>query len=218
LKFLMGMPQKDELVLTETLTEADLKKDALQDTAVVYDNRKEIQQLNIAQKLGQYNIDRYKLGKIPSIAAFGSYSKNAQRQQFDIFRGEWFTTSVVGVKISVPIFDGNARNARISKAKLELAKTKNTTEQLKELIDNEVKQAQLKMKTALLTIDNQKENMKLAEQVYNVTKKKYEQGLGSNQEIYTSQTELRVAQTNYYSSLYDAIIAKIDYLKAIGKL
>jgi outer membrane protein len=218
LKFLMGMPQKDELVLTETLNEEDLKKDALQDTAVVYDNRKEIQQLNIAQRLGQYNIDRYKLGKIPSIVAFGSYSKNAQRQQFDIFKGEWFTTSVIGVKISVPIFDGNARNARIGKAKLELAKTKNNTEQVKELIDNEVKQSQLKMKTALLTIDNQKENMKLAEQVYNVTKKKYEQGLGSNQEIYTSQTELRVAQTNYYSSLYDAIIAKIDYLKAIGKL
>jgi outer membrane protein len=218
LKFLMGMPQKDELVLTETVNEADIKTDVLQDTAVVYDNRKEIQQLKIAQKLGQYNIDRYKLGKIPSIVAFGSYSKNAQRQQFDIFKGEWFTTSVIGVKVLVPIFDGNARNARISRAKLELAKTKNNTEQVKELIDNEVKQAQLKMKTALLTIDNQNENMKLAEQVYNVTKKKYEQGLGSNQEIYTSQTELRVAQTNYYSSLYDAIIAKIDYLKAIGKL
>jgi outer membrane protein TolC len=47
---------------------------------------------------------------------------------------------------------------------------------------------------------------------------KYEQGLGSNQEIYNAQTELKVAQTNYYSALYDAIIAKIDFLQATGKL
>jgi outer membrane protein len=60
--------------------------------------------------------------------------------------------------------------------------------------------------------------MALAEKVYNTTKKKYEQGLGNNQEIYNAQAELKVAQTNYYSALYDAISAKIDYLKAIGKL
>jgi outer membrane protein TolC len=37
-------------------------------------------------------------------------------------------------------------------------------------------------------------------------------------EIYNAQTEMKVSQNNYYSALYDAVIAKIDYLKAIGKL
>ncbi len=74
------------------------------------------------------------------------------------------------------------------------------------------------MKTALTTMDMQKKNIELAELVYKTTKLKYEQGLGSNQEIYNAQTELRVAQTNYYGSLYDAINAKIDYLRAAGKL
>jgi outer membrane protein TolC len=60
--------------------------------------------------------------------------------------------------------------------------------------------------------------MVLAENVFNTTKLKYEQGLGSNQEIYNAQTELKVAQTNFYSALYDAIIAKIDFLQATGKL
>ena len=67
-------------------------------------------------------------------------------------------------------------------------------------------------------MDSQKKNIELAEKVYNTTKLKYEQGLGSNQEIYTAQTELKVAQNNYYSSIYDAINAKIDYLKAVGRL
>jgi outer membrane protein TolC len=74
------------------------------------------------------------------------------------------------------------------------------------------------MKSAILTMDSQKQNIQLAEKVYNSTKKKYEQGLGSNLEIFTAQTELRTAQNNYYSSLYDAITAKIDYQKATGKL
>jgi outer membrane protein TolC len=74
------------------------------------------------------------------------------------------------------------------------------------------------MKSAILTMDSQKKNIELAEQVYNTTKLKFEQGLGSNQEISQAQTDLVTAQNNYYSSLYDAIIAKIDYLQAAGKL
>lgn len=56
--------------------------------------------------------------------------------------------------------------------------------------------------------------MQLAEQVYNQTKKKFEAGTGSNTEINTAQTDLKAAQTNYISALYDARIAKVDYLKA----
>jgi outer membrane protein TolC len=74
------------------------------------------------------------------------------------------------------------------------------------------------MKSALSTMDAQKRNIDLAQDVYNTTKLKYEQGLGSNQEISTAQTDLITAQNNYYSSLYDAIISKIDYLKAAGTL
>ena len=99
-----------------------------------------------------------------------------------------------------------------------MEKTNNNIEQLKAAIDNELVQANINITSALVTVDNQKQNMKLAEQVYNTTKLKYEQGLGSNQEIYTAQTELKVAQSNYYGALYDAIIAKIDFLKATGKL
>jgi len=218
LKFLINMPQKDTLALTDTLSDDELKANIL-DAAYSYNDRKEIQLLTAASKLSGFNVKRYQLSRIPTIAAFGSYSKNAQRNRFDFFgRGDWFTTSFAGVKISVPIFDGFARRAKIENARLSLEKTNNNLQQAKESMDYEVSVARTKMKTAILTVDNQKQNIQLAEQVYNTTKKKYEQGLGSNQEIYTAQTELKVAQNNYYSSLYDAITAKIDYLKATGKL
>jgi outer membrane protein len=218
LKFLLGMPQKEELVLTDTLSTEALKDNILNEN-YDYKDRKEIQLLTVAEKLGNYNVRRYKLSKLPTAAAFGSYSKNAQRNKFDFFgKGDWFTTSLIGVKISVPIFDGNRKNALIQQSRYELQKTQNNIEQLKQSVDYDVAQSRIKMTSALITMDNQKQNITLAENVYNTTKKKYEQGLGSNQEIYNAQTELKVAQTNYYSSLYDAISAKIDWLKAVGKL
>ena len=218
LKFLMGMPQQDMLALTDTLNEAEIKDNILNEN-YDYKNRKEFQLLTIAEKLGGYNVRRYKLSKIPTVAAFGSYSKNAQRQKFNFFnKGDWFTSSVVGIKIAVPIFDGFRKNALIAQSAYELQKTQNNIEQLKQSIDYDVEQSRIKMTSALLTLDNQKKNITLAENVYNTTKKKYEQGLGSNMEIYNAQTELKVAQTSYYGALYDAISAKIDWQKAAGKL
>ncbi len=218
LKFLMNMPQRDELVLTDTLNESELKSGIL-DEAYDYKNRAEMKVLTIGEKLGGYNVRRYQLSKIPTLAAFANYNKNAQRTSFNFFnKGEWYTTSLIGLKIAIPIFDGNARNAHIQEAKYDLQKTRNTMEQVRASIDYEVQQSRINIRNALLTLDNQKKNIELAENVYITTKKKYEQGLGNNQEIYFAETELKVAQTNYYSSLYDAINARIDYLKAIGKL
>ncbi|MGG9971129.1 TolC family protein [Ferruginibacter sp. SUN002] len=218
LKFLINMPQKEILVLTDSVTEDEIKADLL-DTAYKYEDRKEIQALGFAAKLNEFNVKRFQLSRLPSLVAFGTYSRNAQRQKFDFFdKGDWYKTALVGVKMSIPIFDGFARRARIENAKISLEKINNTTEAAKQMVDYDVANAKIKMKSALLTLDIQKRNIDLAQKVYNTTKKKYEQGLGSNQEISLAQTEFRLAQANYYGSLYDAISAKIDWLKAIGKL
>ena len=218
LKFLMNMPQKDSLLLTDSITE-DKIKDNILAADYKYEDRKEYQFLTIAKTLNEYNVRRYKLSYLPTLSAFGTYSKNAQRKTFDFFQGgQWFTTSLVGLKLNIPIFDGFAKSARVQKAKIEVQRTNNNIEQLKSSIDNDVAQARLKITAAVVTMDNQKKNIELAEKVYNTTKIKYEQGLGNNQEIYNAQAELKVAQNNYYSAIYDAIIAKIDYQKSIGKL
>ena len=218
LKFLMNMPQKELLLLTDSITEDKIKENILADN-YKYEDRKEYQFLTIAKQLNEFNVRRYKLSYLPVLSAFGNYSKNAQRQRFDFFKGgQWFTTSLIGLKLSVPIFDGFAKSSRVQKAKIEVQRTNNNIEQLKSSIDNDVAQARLKITAAVVTMDNQKKNIELAEKVYNTTKIKYEQGLGNNQEIYNAQTELKIAQNNYYSALYDAIIAKIDYQKATGKL
>lgn len=219
LKLLMNIPEKDSLILTDTLSDQELKSGIL-DANYQYQDRKEFQQLQTAIELGKFNVKRYQLSKIPTLSFSANISQNAQRTSFNFFKTSerWFTTSFISFKLAVPIFDGGERNANIASAKLNLIKLDNSVNQLKESIDNDVAQARINMKSAILTMDAQKKNIELAQQVYNSTKLKYDQGVGSNQEISTAQADLVTAQNNYYSALYDAIIAKIDYLKAVGKL
>jgi outer membrane protein TolC len=219
LKYLMGMPVKSNIILSDTLSEAFLREGVLTDS-VRYEDRQEYLYLKSLEKLNTYNIKRYKFTYIPTVSLTGSYSRMAQRQKFDFFKGSepWYNTAYIGLQINVPIFDGFAKDARIKQARLTLAKTQNSIDDLKNKIEMEVDSSRTSIASALITVDEQTKNMKLAEEVYNQTKLKYDQGLGSNLEIKNAETDLTEAQNNYFSALYDAIIARINYLKAIGKL
>jgi outer membrane protein TolC len=219
LKTLMGMPVKDTLILTDKISEDQITTDIASNQDYQYTDRKEFQAVSLGKKLNEYNIKRYQLSYLPTIAMSGAYTKNAQRNQFNFFKGgDWFTTSFIGLNISTPIFDGFARKARITKAKIDLQQTENQLQNLRLTIDAEVTQAKMNFATAISTLNNQKKNMQLAESVYAQTKKKYQIGTGSNMEITGAQTDLVTAQTNYIGAMYSAIIARVDYLKATGKL
>ncbi|MDX5479008.1 MAG: TolC family protein, partial [Cyclobacteriaceae bacterium] len=55
-------------------------------------------------------------------------------------------------------------------------------------------------------------------EVFNMTKIKYSEGVGSNLEVVEADSALKEAETNYFSALYDALIAKVDLEKALGIL
>ena len=219
LKMLMGMPVKDSLVLTDVVNETSLNNAVLTENNFQYNVRKDFQYLGTIKKLNEYNIKRYQLSNLPTIAMAGSYSKNAQRSKFDFFEGgNWFTTSLISLNVSLPIFNGFATDARIKRTKIELKQTENQIEALKNSIDNEITQAKLNYMSSVATVQFQKKNMELAETVYGQTKKKFEAGTGSNTEISAAQADLVSAQNNYMNALYSALIAKVDLLKATGKL
>jgi outer membrane protein TolC len=217
LKYLMGMPVKDTLILTDSVSAAEIRNGVLDATLYNYSDRVEYQYAELGKKLGEYNVRRYKLSYFPTVALASNYSRLRQADKFG-FGGDWFPASQIGLRVSVPIFDGFARAARVQKARLQLEQSVNQIEDLKQTIDRDVQQAINDYSSALATLDNQQRNMELAEKVYNQTKKKYEIGTGSTTEINNADAELRIAQTNYINALYDAIIAKVDFLKATGKL
>jgi outer membrane protein TolC len=220
LKMNLGLQQTDSLVLRDKLTTDDLKAGILDDN-FSYDNRNEIKLLNKAKELQGYDIRRWKLSYIPTLAAFYGYQRAGQRRAGDTGGNSpwfWYSTNQVGLNISVPIFDGNNKKYKISQARLNLEKVENTLDLTKKGIDLERTVAKNTLNNALLALDAQEKNMQLAERVFNTVKKKYEQGVGSSFESLQADTELQQSQSNYFRALYDAVIAKISYLKASGKL
>jgi len=219
LKTLMGMPIKDELVLTDTLTDEQVKEGVLEAGQFDYSQRKDYQLMDLGIKLGEYDVQRYKMSKIPTLSLNGYYNKNAQRPRFNFFKGgEWFDVSAITLNLNIPIFNGFSTNARIARARLSLQQSRNQMEALKINIDNQMQSAANNFSAAISRLDFQKENIQLAERVYNQTKKKFEAGVGSQIDINNAQTDLKTAETNYINALYNAVIAKVDYLKATGKL
>lgn len=221
LKLLMGMPMTDSLVLTEEVTYDRIKQGLLDGTTFNYADRKEYQYAELGIKLNEFNIRRYKLSKIPTFRLTGYYNESGQQNEFTYFKNTpqkiWYPSSALTLSMSIPIFHGFSTNAKIASAKLDLQKSINERENLKLQIHNEIETARNNFQTAIATLDFQKQNMELAENVYNQTKKKYEAGTGDQIEIINAETDLRGAQTNYIAAMYAAIIAKVDYLKAIGK-
>ncbi len=221
LKMLMGMPIKDSLVLTDVINESSLSTEVLFEDDFQYGVRKDFQYLTTVKKMSQFNVKRYQLSYLPTISINGSYTKNAQRTKFDFFdnnNGNWFKTSLIGLNINLPIFNGLSTVAKIKRAKLELEQVDNQLSAMKNNIDNEISQAKLNYMSSVATVNFQKKNMQLAENVYSQTKKKFEAGTGSNTEISAAQADLVAAQNNFMNALYAALIAKVDLLKASGKL
>ncbi|HEY0065780.1 MAG TPA: TolC family protein [Flavisolibacter sp.] len=217
LKFLMGMPMTDTLVLTETISENDIRNGVLDATAYSVQDRKEYQYAQLGLKLSEYNIKRYRLSKLPTVSLNSAFNTNRQANKFG-FGGQWFNTAFVALNINVPIFSGFAIDARIRRAELVAEQNLNNLEGLRQNIDQEVRVAINTYSNAITTLDFQQRNMKLAEEVYNQTRRKFQEGIGSSTEITSAQSDLLVAQNNYILAMYDAIRAKIDFLKATGKL
>jgi len=219
LKVLMGMPVAEVLELTDTLSDEQVKEGVLDAGAFDYSQRKEFQYADMGVRLKEYDVQRYKYAKLPTLSLNGYYNKNAQRDKFNFFgKGEWFDISAITLQLNVPIFSGFAANSRIAKARLSMQQSINQREALKLDIDNQIQTATNNFKSGIASLDYQKKNMALAEAVYQQTKKKYEEGIGSQTEINTAQTDMKTAQTNYINALYNAIIAKVDFLRATGKL
>ena len=221
LKYQMGMDVNANLTLSDKL--ADVKFDfsnTISAQQFDYEKRVEFGLFQTQYTLAKLDLKRQRLSYLPTAFAYGSLSGSAQRNEFDIFDTDkkWFPTSVIGAKITMPIFSGFQRHSKNQQAKLSLQKAENNIDFIKNSIDLEIASSTAILQNAASSLENQKKNILIAEDVVRVSKLKYEQGVGSNLEMITAETSLKEAQTNYFNALFDALVAKIDFDKANGNL
>jgi outer membrane protein len=218
MKFSIGLSQKDTIVLKEDLTAETIKENVLDDN-FKYEDRAEIRTLDFTKRLQELNVKRYKLGGLPTVALAGSYNIQGLGQKFFTNKDtRWLKSSFVGLNMNLPLFDGGQRKSRVEQARLNVEKVENSIDNVKQVIDLQQTVAKASLKNTLLNLDAQERNMRLAETVYNTTKKKFEQGLGSSFEVLQADNDWQTAQANYFSALYNAIVAKVSFQSSLGKL
>ena len=218
LKLSIGVSQKDTVVLRDSLSMEVVKRDVLVDS-VNYHDLPIVRKLDYSKQLSELDVRRYKLQYLPTVSAQANYGINSLGDNFITDPSTvWLKSSYVGLNINVPIFDGFQKRANIKQAKLRLEKLNNTIDYVKQGVDFAVLATKETLTNALQNLDMQDRNRELAQRVYNTTKIKFEQGLGSSFEVLQADTDFQTSEANYFNALYDAIVAKISYLRAIGKL
>jgi len=233
LKFQMNYPMDQPLEVVGNINEVqvDTNLDHYKE-GWDYKIRPDYQVLETNRKLQALNVKNQNAAFMPSLNAFFNFGYSTQSSEVaGLFKtntqiqdegglgpDKWYDYSQIGLSLNIPIFSGMQRHYKLQQEKIALQKVDNGFKSLKNGIDLEIRQASLIFENAIATLETQRANMELASRVAQVTKIKYEQGVGSNIEVIDAENSLRQAQTNYYGAMFDAMVAKVDLDKAYGKL
>ncbi|GJM28753.1 MAG: transporter [Cyclobacteriaceae bacterium] len=221
LKFQMGMPLSQTITLAETIEDITLEVLDYNFQDFSYQDRIEFGQLEVGRSLAELDLKNNKAKYLPSIDAFATLGTNTAtntRSEVTNFDDKWLNYGLFGFRLNVPIFDGLRKSYLVQQNRIQLAQIDNDMRYLKQSIDLEQEQAKIDFENSLENLRAQKKNMALALEVYEVTRIKYQEGIGSNIEVIDAETTYEDAQSNFFNALYDVLIAKVDMEKALGIL
>lgn len=219
LKFQMNYPLEDEITLFDKLEDVLALPDADDlDGEINLDRRIETDIMKQNIRLNELNTKRFTMGYLPRLSAFAVHQQVLQRDDlFDATQPGFFPTTIVGLKLDVPIFDGFDKAAKIKKSKIDVQKFQLQLNDLERNITLQVTNARATYSNATGRLVSQDKNLALAEKIMKTTRIKYREGVGSSLEMTQAEQELYRTQANRLNALYELVVAKADLDKALGK-
>jgi len=188
LKFQMGYPIDESIQLSESIEELIVKFDAdsYDDISIEIDpsRRVEFQLLNTTQELNNLDLKRNKAGYYPSVGAFASIQESLQRPNlFDGDQTGFLPTGLLGFNISIPIYDGGEKSAKIQKVKMNIEKTNLEKSEFTRAMTLQVRNSQVALRNAKRNLENRKQALDMTQSIYDRTKIKFTEGVGSSVEV-----------------------------------
>ena len=218
LKAVIGYPVKAQLqvVYDSAQMEKNLAFDGA--TAANFSNRIEYLQLQTQKRLQQDNLKYSKLAFLPSVSGYAAYNLNYLNNNFSDLYKTTYPNSYAGVTLSIPIVTGGKRWMNIRQAKWQLKKIDWDISGLENNMNAQYAQALAAYNSNLANYTALKENLTLANDVYNVIQLQYRSGVKTYLEVLIAESDLRTAQINYYNSQYQVLSSKVDLQKALGEI
>ena len=220
LKYMIGMPMNEQIILPKEGFEANYDLAFAKGSS---NNRIELQVLEKQKQLLDINVKVKRAALYPSLMLQATYGYLSMGPKMPIVYGKKDKVygadySSITLGISVPIFSGFGTTAKIRQAQIERQALEATLKDTHLEMDLAYENAHSLLNNNLLTIDSQKENVKLAEEVLLNTQNNYQQGLASLTDLLDAERSLSDAKNNYTNALLDYKLAEIELLKSQGKL
>jgi outer membrane protein TolC len=212
LKILIGMDTKTPISI-----DADdmIEKTILIDKSSV--NYIELDLIAAQQRMNKAERRGTNMGYLPNISFYGSYSYMYNVKPEDNYR-KGINGAAVGLKVDWTLFDGLEKYHKQKENALNAEKLSNQLEQSQQQLSlvSELAKKQISVQSNALEVA--KEQLKLAEKVYNQTTLQFNQGTISSNDLITADNALQQQQTNLVAAYIKLRQAELDYLKSIGKI
>jgi len=220
LKFYMGMPIETKIDMPKE--EFEVVPAALTEVPNV-ENRTEYLLLKKNEELLVYNKKSVEAGYYPTLSLTAGYNYIGQGPEFPWFAKPssgvyWSDYSAIGLNLHVPIFTGLGTRAKVRQADVQIRSLQEDIKDTKLSLDLEYRNAMAQIEDNLVTIQNQKENMRLATDILSNTKNNYLQGLASLTDLLDAENASLEAQNNYTRAVLNYKIAEISLIKSKGEL
>ncbi|HEU4496428.1 MAG TPA: TolC family protein [Flavobacterium sp.] len=220
LKFYMGMPIETKIVIPDA--EFEMTPQMLSEAPMTA-NRTEYLLLEKQEQLLAYKKKSIAAEYYPTLSLSGSYNYIGQGPEMPLFAKPadgvyWSDFATIGLNLRIPIFTGFGTRARVRQADVELRKIREDLNDTKLSLDLAYENAKTQISNSIITINSQKENVKLAQEVLNNTKNNYYNGLAPLTDLLDAENAHVEAQNNYTSALLDYKLAEIQLIKAKGEL
>ena len=209
-------PEKEFNVVFDTI---QMKHDITFDTTeqLQFEKRIEFHLLETEKALQHENINYYRYGFLPTLSAFYNYNYEFESNSFSNLFNQAYPFSFIGLSIDLPLFTGFRRLNSLQKAKLQEDRLDLSMDNLKSEIYSEYTSALADYKSNLYNLQEQKENVAMAKDVYNVVSLQYKQGVVAYLNLITAESNLISAEINYTNALFQVLNSKVDLEKAMGK-
>ena len=222
LKYLMGYPLKENLVLTTDLQELIVKNETL---VSVEENRDVSNHIDFrlsqnALRLQQLLLKLQKSKYLPTLAAAVSSTYNGNADDFNFFNKnqQYFNTSVIALQLDIPIFSGFQKKWQTEQAKLEVKKAELDLNETQRNIQNTAFTASIEYENAYNSYKNAQELVALSSSIFKKQQIKFQEGLGTSLELQQAETQLYSSQNQYYEAALNLIQSKTKLDKALGTL
>ncbi len=176
--------------------------------------------LDFKQQLIKSKISTLRKSKfLPQVGAFGylgttGFGYDGAPKSFLNF----YPVNMVGLKISMPLFNGTVTNKQIAREKLEYQNVLLQQQAVKNKSDLEITNARNDLLIARQMLEVRQNEINLANDIYRDTYRQHQQALVSTTDLIKAENELRNAKQNYLSAMVDYLIADLKLKQLTGNI